>query len=61
MKGNLQVRFLEEGEGAIPSSYSAMQTDAIEMFFVFVHIISDMHHRDVQTQGKLQSFFLSIE
>ena len=24
MKGNLQVRFLEEGEGAIPSSYSAI-------------------------------------
>ena len=24
MKGNFHVRFLEEGEGAIPSSYSAM-------------------------------------
>jgi len=24
MKGNLHVRFLEEGEGAIPSSYSAI-------------------------------------
>ena len=27
MKGNFQVRFLEEGEGAISPSYSAIFTD----------------------------------
>jgi hypothetical protein len=27
MKGNLHVRFLEEWEGAIPPSYSAIFTD----------------------------------
>jgi hypothetical protein len=29
MKGNLHVRFLEEWEGAIPPSYSAICTDTI--------------------------------
>jgi len=37
MKGNFHVRFLEEGEGAISPSYSAitrMHTDTIDPFFV---------------------------
>jgi hypothetical protein len=38
MRGNFHVRFLEEGKGAISSSYSAitrMHTDTIDPFFVF--------------------------
>ena len=35
MKGNFHVRFLEEGEGAISPSYSAMRTDTIDPVFVF--------------------------
>ena len=38
MKGNLHVRFSEEGKGAISSSYSAIKriyTDMIDPFFVF--------------------------
>jgi len=38
MKGNFHVRFLEEGKGAISSSYSAitrMRTDTIDPVFVF--------------------------
>ena len=38
MKGNFHVRFLEEGEGAISPSYSAitrMFTDTIDPVFVF--------------------------
>ncbi len=29
MKGNFHVRFLEEGEGAISPSYSAIRTDQV--------------------------------
>jgi hypothetical protein len=33
MKGNLHVRFLEEGEGAIPSSYSAIRRIITDLRF----------------------------
>jgi hypothetical protein len=54
MKGNLHVRFLEEGEGAIPSSYSAiaritrMHTDTIDPVFVF-----DQRGKNKMLRGEL--------
>jgi hypothetical protein len=48
MKGNLHVRFLEEGEGAIPSSYSAIARIFTDLRASALSPQSMFHHGSVE-------------
>src|SRR3989304_411701 len=61
MKGNFHVRFLEEGEGAISPSYSAMtRIRADQVIRENPWILIQCAHASIKTNSRLNEFYSKI-